>query len=408
MKNWPTAQIRDVARVIGGGTPTRSNSSYYGGDIPWVTPKDMKRWKISESQVSITRVGLENSTAKLAPAGSVLVVVRSGVLKHTVPVAIAECPVAINQDMKAIICSERLESSFLAHFIKERSSEILQWVRATTADNFPIGNLMNVRIPLPPLSEQRRVVDILDCVDVLRARRRQTISLLEDLAQSIFLSMFGNVVSNNQGWSAGQVKDLVAKFTSGKSFAAAENDDAAVRYRILKVSAVTSGRFDAEESKPVPVEYNPPLSHIVRDGDLIFSRANTESLIGATALAVNPPSNLLLPDKLWRFVWHSDRPAHPLYVRQLFLQAEFRREISRRSSGTSGSMKNISQSSVLSIPCGIPPLELQHQYGKRIEALEKVADLHRAHLVQLDALFTSLRHHMFRDGSGSDNAVSAA
>jgi len=92
--------------------------SYYDGAIPWVTPKDMKSWYIDDAQIAITKSGLENSAARLAPTHSVLIVVRSGVLKHTVPVAINRLPVAINQDMKALICQNSVDPSYLARFIK--------------------------------------------------------------------------------------------------------------------------------------------------------------------------------------------------------------------------------------------------------------------------------------------------
>ncbi|MFD7489048.1 restriction endonuclease subunit S [Streptomyces mirabilis] len=293
--------------------------------------------------------------------------------------------------------SPELDRHYLARFLPLALKKIEDATPFATVKHLSVKTLRDIDIPLPSLDEQRRIAYVLNQVDELRARRRAAIALLNDLTQSVFLDMFGNVVSNDRQWLSGQVEDLVAKFTSGKSLAAAEEDGPDVRYRILKVSAVTSGRFDAAESKPAPVGYEPPSSHFVHDGDLVFSRANTEALIGATALAVQPPRNLLLPDKLWKFVWHADRPSHPLYVRQLFLQREFRREVGRRASGTSGSMKNISQPKVLSIACGIPPVELQHDYGKKVEAVERLAHRHRVHLEGLDALFDSFQHRAFRD-----------
>jgi type I restriction enzyme, S subunit len=166
---WKTVALGEATTITGGGTPTRNNTDYYGGTIPWVTPKDMKSWEIHGAQVNITEAGLECSAARLVPPNSVLIVVRSGVLKHTIPVAVNRVPVAINQDMKALQCSGTLDPDFLARFIKAQSSEILQWVRATTADNFPIEMLKQLRVPVPPLEEQRRIADVLDRAEALRA-----------------------------------------------------------------------------------------------------------------------------------------------------------------------------------------------------------------------------------------------
>src|SRR5690606_19119021 len=156
------AKLADICIVVGGGTPARSIPEYYGGSIPWVTPKDMKTWEIHDAQVRITEAGLQNSATRLVPPNSILIVVRSGVLKHTVPVAINRVAVAINQDMKALLCAESANPDYVARFIKARQSVILQWVRATTADNFPVDKLKHLEIPRPPLPEQRRTAQILD------------------------------------------------------------------------------------------------------------------------------------------------------------------------------------------------------------------------------------------------------
>lgn len=183
--------LREVVAVSGGGTPRKSVAAYYGGRIPWVTPKDMKRPLIGESQVTLTDEGLRNSPAKLVPERSVLVVVRSGVLKHTLPVALTTRPVTVNQDMKALTPSPGLDSAYLARMLKSLQPTVLSWVRATTADNFPIDNLLDLKIELPPLPEQRRIAAILDHADAIRAKRRQVLACLDTLTQSIFHDMFG-------------------------------------------------------------------------------------------------------------------------------------------------------------------------------------------------------------------------
>ena len=100
--HWTLPKLKHFARFSGGGTPSRDVPSYWGGDIPWVSPKDMKAEGIERAEEHITADGLENSTSSLIDADRVLLVVRSGILKHTIPVAINSVPVALNQDMKAL------------------------------------------------------------------------------------------------------------------------------------------------------------------------------------------------------------------------------------------------------------------------------------------------------------------
>ena len=111
MTSSSTRPLGDLVTVVGGGTPARHNADFYQGPIPWVTPKDMRARLITGAQMSISEDALRRSAAKLIPANAVLVVVRSGVLKHSLPIGLTTVPVAINQDMKALLC----EPSTLIH-----------------------------------------------------------------------------------------------------------------------------------------------------------------------------------------------------------------------------------------------------------------------------------------------------
>ena len=114
--HWRTEKIKYMVSSCSGGTPNTDNSDYWDGDIPWVSAKDMKRSRISTTEDTITDLGLKESASRLIPENTVLMVVRSGILKHTIPVAINTVPVAINQDMKALFVKEGLESEFLYYY----------------------------------------------------------------------------------------------------------------------------------------------------------------------------------------------------------------------------------------------------------------------------------------------------
>ena len=108
--------------------------------------------------------------------------------------------------------------------------------------------------------------------------------------------MFGDPATNPKGWPTRKVSDFVSRFEGGKNLQAGSEDGSP--YRILKVSAATSGQYRESESKPSPDGYKPPQSHLVRAGDMLFSRANTEELVGATAIVDATNGQTLLPDKL--------------------------------------------------------------------------------------------------------------
>jgi type I restriction enzyme S subunit len=293
-----------------------------------------------------------------------------------------------------------VEPAYLERFL--RSPRALAFyrvkLRGTTARrrNLPDDIFLRLAVPLPPLPEQRRIADILDQADALRAKRRAAPAQLDTLAQSIFLDMFGDAGENPKAWPVRQVSEYVAEFQGGKSLESESDENAVTRNRVLKVSAVTGMTFLAHECKPVPDSYDPPVDHFVRPGDLLFSRANTTELVGAVAYVDSTPPNLLLPDKLWRFVWRQPAMVEALFIWALFQTPTLRREISRRATGTSGSMKNISQEKVLGISTICPPIPLQKEFANRLAAVEKVRIGYRASNEEIDALFISLQDRAFR------------
>ncbi|MDZ4347652.1 MAG: restriction endonuclease subunit S [Candidatus Binatia bacterium] len=219
--------------------------------------------------------------------------------------------------------------------------------------------LKRAEVVLPPLAEQRRIAEVLDRAEALRAKRRATLAQLDSLTQSVFLDLFGDDGENSKGWPVRAVADYVREFQGGKSIESESGENVITRNRVLKVSAVTGMKFLAHESKPVPDNYEPPKEHFAKPGDLLFSRANTTELVGAVAYVNSTPPNVLLPDKLWRFVWREPAGIEPLFVWALFQTPTLRLEIGRRATGTSGSMKNISQEKVFGIRTILPPIDLQ-------------------------------------------------
>lgn len=254
--------------------------------------------------------------------------------------------------------------------------------------------LRRLSVRFPNLDEQLRIVKTLDRAEALRAKRRSSIALLDSLLHSAFREKFGDLMSNSKGLPIRRVSDFVSAFHGGRSVEAASSEN--TRFRVLKVSAVTSMVFDPLESKPLPDNHTPRPEHFVRPGDLLFSRANTSDLVGAVALVPDAvASNLVLPDKLWRFVWKDSKSVEPRFVWQLFQEPSVRRQIAARATGTSGSMKNISQEKLMDVAVGFPDVNEQRAFARRAFAIDAL----RARLVRseqsMNELFASLQHRAF-------------
>jgi type I restriction enzyme S subunit len=157
-ESWEVVRLSDVCRFQSGGTPSKQNPEFWQGTIPWVSPKDMKRPRLDDVTDHISQEALE-SGSKLAPAGSVFVVVRGMILAKTVPVALATVPMAINQDMKAIIPGPKLRSDFLLYALETLRDNLFKKVgRSGHGTCTLMGHeVAAFKIPLPDMESQETI-----------------------------------------------------------------------------------------------------------------------------------------------------------------------------------------------------------------------------------------------------------
>ena len=191
-KGWKKVVIAEVCYAIfGGGTPSKSHPEYFAGSIPWVSPKDMKSSVINDSIDHITEEAIAHSTTNLVPANSVLMVIRSGILKHSLPVAINSLPVTINQDMKAFVPNETVKTAFLMHFFKAIENDVLAGVRGVTADNIDFKAFQKRTIIVPPLALQEQFAAFVEQTDKSKLAVQKGLQELEILKKSLMQQYFG-------------------------------------------------------------------------------------------------------------------------------------------------------------------------------------------------------------------------
>lgn len=159
-EGWEWCRLKDLGQWCGGGTPTKDVDRFWGTDVPWITPKDMKQAFLSDSQLKLTRVGVEESSAKLIPANSILFVVRGMILAHTFPVAVNLVETTVNQDMKALTPFVSGCEVFLRLLLESSAQRILRVVTKSTHGTRKLETPVyeDFVIPIPPLAEQTALV----------------------------------------------------------------------------------------------------------------------------------------------------------------------------------------------------------------------------------------------------------
>ncbi|WP_210489047.1 restriction endonuclease subunit S [Rufibacter aurantiacus] len=162
--HWEVKKIKYVFKQVGGGTPSKDKRDFWDGDIPWVSPKDMKSDYISSTEDYITEKGLYHSTSNIIKSDTLLMVVRSGILQRTIPVAIATVDLTINQDMKAFIPLGPMLSKYFYYYIKGNDRFLRsEWVKqGATVESVEGELLKNDFIPIPPAEEQREIISFIE------------------------------------------------------------------------------------------------------------------------------------------------------------------------------------------------------------------------------------------------------
>jgi type I restriction enzyme, S subunit len=210
-ESWTALEIGELASLVGGGTPSRTQPEFFTGDIPWLTGADLSEDNItfvSTARDYITEGAISKSATSLVPENTILLTTRVNVGK----VAIASKPLCFSQDLTGIIIDnvQVVEPVYLAYFLLAYREVLLRFNRGTTITGIRREDVYRLKMPLPPLPEQARIVDILRRADELRRLRQQTREKADKLPAAVFHDMFGDPVRAQKNWQKRLLGEFVA------------------------------------------------------------------------------------------------------------------------------------------------------------------------------------------------------
>lgn len=187
---WAQVYLGKLGETYGGATPSKGNATYWGGDIPWVSPKDMKRAYIDDAEDRVSERALNDTSLKLLPVGSLLMVVRGMILAHSFPVALTTKPVTINQDMKALSVPSDLRS-YLFLFLRAQKDHVVSIVDRSSHGTCKLlsDKLWALTVSIPPVAEQHRIVakvdEMMTFCDALKSRLSAANQFQQKLADAL-------------------------------------------------------------------------------------------------------------------------------------------------------------------------------------------------------------------------------
>ncbi len=392
--SWPQVAISDFCRTGSGGTPSRKIPEFYDGDIPWIKSGDLREKIVEEASEFITKLGVEKSSAKLVPKGAVLLAMYGATVGR---MAMLGIDAATNQAVCSIVPDEKVAfPKYVYYALRSKVPDFLRNAVGGAQPNISQGLIKDTKIPLPPLSEQKRIAAILDKADAIRRKRQQAIQLADEFLRSVFLDMFGDPVTNPKGWDvrplATGIESIISGWSAkGESYPCADNG-----LGVLKISSVTSGKFIPQENKFVHQDDIPEGKRLVfpKRGDLLFSRANTRELVAATCIVLENQNNVFLPDKLWK-VETDKNIMLPEFLNYLIWEPRFKERLTSQATGTSGSMLNISKGKFEATNAIFPDLESQEKFSSIFWKMQRLTEELDLSKVGFDESFSSLSQRAF-------------
>jgi type I restriction enzyme S subunit len=298
-------------------------------------------------------------------------------------------------DILPVLPGSDLDRDFLAHFLLRPESVALANSRATGA-NLPRLSpraLADLRLPLPPLAEQRRIADVLDRVESLRAQRRAALAQLDTLTQSIFLDMFGDPATNPKGWPVLRIGDVADVQGGLQVTTARENLVQEVPY--LRVANVYRGYLNLAEIKTIRATDAEIARTSLLAGDMLIVEGHgNPDEIGRGALWDGSISLCVHQNHIIRARFAPEKVV-PHFACEFLNSPGGRRHLLRAGKTTSG-LNTISVSEVRGTPIALPPLAVQLKFAHRLNAVGSLRSAGHTSLAELDTLFAALQHRAFR------------
>ena len=355
-------QLGELGKTQSGGTPSSKHPEFFSGSIPWIGTTALNGKLLDESNAvkMITAEAVEKSATKIVPAGSIMVGIRVGVGK----VAINSVPMCTSQDIVSIIGIDegQWNKEYISLALQYKAPILASQAQGATITGITSKTLKSITIPVLSLVSQNAIVSQLRSIEQQIAYTKVMLEQLDSLAKSRFVEMF------DKGHQRAPMGQLVDSIVAGTNAGGQQRPLADGEYGVLKISAVTKGVFLPNEFKAVEDVSSIKMIH-PREGDLLFSRANTSEMVGATAIVDKNYDRLFLPDKLWRL--DPAEGVETVFLKALLSSSAVRAEMSRVSTGSSGSMQNISMAKFRKLDAFLPPLALQRQFADFVAQVDK-------------------------------------
>jgi len=388
----PTVRLEDVCAISIGKTPPRKEAEYWGPGHKWLSIADMAQGRnLSETKETITQKAVDDGVSgRLVQPGTVLMSFKLSIGKLGMP----QVPLFTNEAIAALEIRDQNEliPDYLYHALG--SADLMAGTdRAVMGKTLNKRKLRLIRIPLPPLPEQRRIAAILDKADAVCRKRQNALDLADDFLRSAFLNLFGDPVTNPKGWPVKKLEDS-ADIRSGVTKGRKLGDAETISVPYMRVANVQDGKLDLSDIKEIEIRPDELEKYRLCEGDLLLTEGGDPDKLGRGAVwagAIDPcvHQNHIFSVRIDREV------ADPYYLSALIGSGYGKRHFLRIGKQTTG-IATINKTQLRAFPALLPPVELQQQYAAMVARFEEAFDRLARTLGTHETLARSLTQRAFR------------
>ena len=380
-EGWIVKKLGEIFETQSGGTPLKTHKEYYEeGNIPWLRSGEVYKKYIQDTEMYITSLGLENSSAKYFPIDTVVVAMYGATAGQ---VGILKLETTTNQAICGIFPREDYIPEFLYYVLHSKYYELVSQAIGNAQPNISQNKIRNLYIPIVDYSEQHRIVSELDCLNEIIDKKREQLKELNALAQSIFYDMFGD--PDHTVYEVVALSNLTKYKLSYGSGASATSYDGNIRYvRITDIG--DDGVLLEKKVSPTKVEDK----YILNDGDVLFARSG--ATVGKTFLYESKYGKCIYAGYLIRYVADREKilPKYLFYYTKTLYYKSF-----IKTNAQAVAQPNINAQQYGNLKVCVPPLSLQQEFAEKISAIDKQKELIKQSLAEVENLFNSRMNYYF-------------
>lgn len=369
-------------------------SDYRDNGIPYIRVADMVNDRISLKKLVYIPKEIHERNLKSELHPNDVIIAKTGATIGKVAVIPRNIRVANTTASigKITLDDEKVMPKYLLYFIKTKYFTQQMWAvsKKSAQPGFNVKDIKKFKIIVPPLPTQKKIVAILDKAEKLKVWRRDADELTDELLKSTFLEMFGDPVTNQNGFKSGTIADLVIKTQYGTSKKANEIGEG---MPIVRMNNITyEGKWDFSSLKYIEFDENDKEKYLVNNGELLFNRTNSKELVGKSAV-YKEKEPMAFAGYLIKII--TDSPATSDFIAG-HLNSEFGKLYLLKMAKSIVGMANINAQEVQNIPILIPPMELREKYAIIVEQIELLRGFQKQSNMEINDLYNSLLQKAFK------------